>query len=82
MIWIDQKTGRSWNVHQIGRIGSPTSDEGPPSADSVVREGAIVLAFDSLDPPRESRVVTGAPAGWEERPDVLAELFAKTNRGR
>jgi hypothetical protein len=82
MIWIDQKTGRSWNVHQIGRIGSPTSEEGNRSADSSVREGAIVLAFDALDPPRESRVVTGAPAGWENRPDVLAELFERTNRGR
>ena len=82
MIWIDQKTGRSWNVHQIGRIGAPVSTEGAPPADLNRREGAIVLAFDSLNPPSESRVVTGAPEDWENRPDVLAELFARTTRER
>jgi hypothetical protein len=44
--------------------------------------GSVVVAFISMDPPNESRVVAGVHADWGERPESLPELFEKASTKR
>ena len=83
MIWTD-KTGRRWSVRQLGRISGEfraiADDDLPPR--EMMPVGSAVVAFISMDPPSESRVVAGVAADWGERPDSLAELFEKASMRR
>jgi hypothetical protein len=84
MIWTDEKNGRRWIVRQLGRISGEfravEKDDQPPRETMPV--GSVVVAFISMDPPSESRVVAGVQADWSERPESLPELFAKASTGR
>jgi len=82
VIWTDPQTGRRWEVEQLGRIDRSLAS-GPDDLPShTLPAGTIVLGFLAVDPPRESRVISGAPENWRERPGVIARLFDEAGRPR
>jgi hypothetical protein len=82
MIWTDERTGRHWDVRAIGRTGGPILSDPEDWRRRILPQGVIVLVFQAVGQPSESRIVSGAPEDWATRPDKIAQLFDEANRRR